>query len=164
MAGDRGAFYRTEEREKLKKITEDPKLIHFVGMIMPARPGIQLCLTELEYKYYVPGTKRNDDFQLRIMEWSEIVWAIATIPIDDRHLMERVAGKCGLRIADGVPTMMTGNGIEQFPLNGDRVFSLENKSGHPIYHNSQEISDVVKKAEEDNVDKILEGHELKDEK
>lgn len=147
-------WHREESDEELKKFGDDPRYIHFAGMIGPPRPGVVECLMELEHTYYKPGTLKNDDLFLRIIKWDGITWALVSIPIGERHWMEKVADKCGLRIADGVPTMLTGSGAERFPIDNERVFTLENKTGHPIYHNDPAIEEIIREAEGERVEKI----------
>ena len=36
-----------------------------------------------------------------------------------------MAKECGLRLANGVPTIFDGDGAHQFPLEGPTVFTLE---------------------------------------
>lgn len=146
--------FRTEDKKDIDKFFDDQKYIHYIGMISPPRPGVALCLTELEHTHYPPGSPKNDNFLLRILKWSEMVWVVVSIPISDKHLMEEVASKCGLRIANGVPTILSSSGDEQFPVNNERVFTLENKSGHPAYHNDPQVDKTIKEAELSEIEKI----------
>lgn len=145
---------RSESDEELQKFADDPKFIHFAGIINPPKPGVQACITELEYTYYIPGTPKNDDFFLRIINWSGMHWVLVSIPISERHLMEKVASENGLRIVDGVPSMFSGSNMEQFPINNERVFTLENKKGHPIYYNNSDINETLKDAENGRIEQI----------
>lgn len=54
--------------------------------------------------------------------------------------MERAAAANGLRIANGVPHMVSGDGkgnakVSHFPVENERIFTLENIPGHPVYKN-----------------------------
>lgn len=124
-----------ESDEELQKFVANPDFIHYVGMLNPPRPGLTDCMQTLEFKYFRPGTPRNELFNVRILEWEEIQWVIVSIPIKEKHLMERAAQVNRLRVADGVPTVFSGRGANQFPISNERVFTLENIPGHPIYTN-----------------------------
>lgn len=138
---------------------EDPKYIHFVGMVSPPRPGVQMCFIELEHTYYKPGTKKNDDFMIMMIKWQNMMWAIVSIPAEERYLMEEVANRCGLKIINSVPAILSKNGIEYFPISNERVFYFENKRGHPIYHNDPEINRILEEAEAREIEKIMDKFE-----
>lgn len=124
-----------ESSEDFQKFLEDPSLIHYVGMIHPPRPGVSDCVQTLEHAYYKPGTPRNNLFNLRIIKWEDITWVIVSIPITEKAKMESVAKVSGLRIANGVPMMIDSKGRRRFPASNERVFTLENVPGHPVYNN-----------------------------
>lgn len=130
-----GGMAHEESYESLKKFVSDPKYIHYVGIINPPRPGVRLCALKLEHTYFIPGTPSNDEFLLRVLEWCGVVWIIISIPKNKSSFMEKVAAECGLRIANGIPTLIGGGATDSFPVNNDNVFTLENASGHPIYSN-----------------------------
>ena len=85
-----------------------------------------------------------------------MVWAIVSIPISDRSLMERVATANGLRIADGVPTIYSTSGIDTFPLWSERVLTLENVRGHKVYGSSEAELNLMRTEEEAYI-RILAG-------
>lgn len=122
-----------ESDEALQAFFADPKYIHYVGMIMPPRPGVADTMQMLEFTHYRPNTPRNDLFQLRIIEWMGITWAIVSIPIAEKAFMEHMALVNSVRIADGIPTMFADGGIHRFPIECPRLFTLENTRDHPIY-------------------------------
>lgn len=124
-----------QDYDQVQAFVADPKWVHFVGMLM--RPGVGGCAETLEHTHYKPGTPANDLFQLHIIKWEDLVWGLISIPIEDRSKMDRAAAANGLRVADGVPTMVNGQGgelkVSRFPVENDRIFTLENVSGHPVY-------------------------------
>lgn len=122
-----------ESDEDLQRFFANPGFIHYVGMLNPPRPGVADCFQTLEFSYFKPETPRNHLYVLRILEWEEILWGIVSIPIEEKHLMEKSAQVNRLRIANGVPMMFMGDKCSQFPVSNDRVFTLENISGHPVY-------------------------------
>lgn len=143
-----------ESDEDLQNFLEYPEWIHYVGMFVPPRPGVHECIALLEHQHYQPGTERNDLFIMRIIEFSQMLWVMISIPISEKHLMEEVSDECGLRIADGVPTSISLEGVEAFPASNERVFTLENKPDHPVYQNDPELTKKVLEAEKETLDRV----------
>jgi hypothetical protein len=126
-----------ESEADTKRFFADTTYVHFVGMLVPPRPGVADCFQTLEHTHYVPDTPQNSLFHFRLLEWQDIVWGIASIPALDKHLMESSAQANGLRVDDGVITMITNDGVIGFPISNDRVFSLVNVRNHPVYHKNK---------------------------
>jgi hypothetical protein len=106
----------------------------------------------IEKTYFPPMTEQNHDFKFSYYRWEDVVFIILTVPIDKRHLMFIGASDLNMRLADGVPHIIScgkahnlgnwrkelppvvrGMGIDPsqittFPLNSDRTYTLE-----PIY-------------------------------
>ncbi len=144
-----------ESDRELQMFLDDPQFVHYVGSIIPARPGVRLFLVKLEYLHFNPWSPRNEQFQLRLFNWQFMRWAMASIPIVERHLAEEVARECSVRIADGVPTLISAGRIEKFPASNERVFSLENTSKHPVYDNDAETDLIVEEAEQREIERII---------
>lgn len=119
--------------DRLRQIIQDPSHIYLVGMLNPFRLGISIFNTRLEYEHFPPDTKANNEFRFIIYTWQEIKWAISGIPKGCLKTAEEIAEACGLRIADGVPTIISGQSVEHFPLSYPNVFTLENTEGHEAY-------------------------------
>ena len=128
-----GGIEVAESPTDYQRFFADPSFIHYAGMLNPPRPGVLDCVQMLENIHYKPGSDRNHLFLLRLLDWQDILWTIVSIPIAEKANMERVAQVNGLRIANGVPTMFADGGIHSFPVSNDRVFTLENIHGHPVY-------------------------------
>lgn len=111
-----------ESDEALQAFVADPNWVHFVGALV--REQLGAVFTELENAHYPPGTPKNDLFHLRIMNWEEMQWVMVSIPAADKGLMEAAAAKHGMRVADGVPILVSAEGIKRFPADNDRVFHL----------------------------------------
>jgi hypothetical protein len=120
-----------ETREESEHFFADPSNTHYVAL--PQRPGVQDCVTTLEQVHYPVDSPRNDLFHFRYLVWEDLQWFIISIPATDRAIMERVTLAHGLRIADGVPTMLSFNGVKRFPIDQENVFTLENIPSHPVY-------------------------------
>ena len=142
----------TDTLNLLKGILEKPDYVHFVGMVMPPRPGVRLCFTKLEYTYFIPGTPRNQKFHFSALKWKEIIWAIASIPVKDAHLMEKVASETGLRITRN--HLITADGEEFFSLGTGRIFHLENIKEHPVYRSTPSEIQHFLEEETEEIEKI----------
>lgn len=123
----------TESPTDFQRFFANPGYIHYAGMLQPPRPGVSDCIQMLEHTHYKPGTNRNHLFMMRLLDWQDMLWVIISIPIAEKVNMERVAQVNGLRVANGVPTMFAGGDVHHFPVSNDRIFTLENVSGHPVY-------------------------------
>lgn len=137
----------------LQEIVTDPTKISYVVLL--DRLGAYECIVRLEYTHYQPKTDRNDLFGLVLVQWQGVHWAIITIPKEEAPLMQEVADQCGLRVANGVPTMIGGGGIARFPVDGDNIFTLENKPDHPVYQGNPEKIAALRARENATVEGIL---------
>jgi hypothetical protein len=117
--------------EEVIKRTSNHKLLNIVSML--TRPGAMLFATRLEYDNYPPGSPFNDNFQFYMMNWGDIPWVVISIPIEDRPKVDKLLDELKLRLGDGIPTMITSEGVEQFPVQWSNTFSLENRHDHPIH-------------------------------
>lgn len=120
-----------ERIEKCVVLANNIELFHIIFMM--TRPGANRFQTYLEHEYYPPGTPENDKFQWRVLKWNQINWCIISIPLEDRQNAYDAAAETKMKIADGIPTMISGEGVERFPLCCDRAFSLENQPNSVIY-------------------------------
>lgn len=138
---------REESEEESEKFFSDPNFVHFIGMLAPPRPGVELCFTQLEHTYFPPGSDINKDFIMRLVNWEGTIWSIVSIPKTEIDLMKKVAAKNGLRLAKGTPQMFTQGGKKPFPIkDNERIFTLENVTGHPVYANDpKNINNILAK-------------------
>lgn len=140
--------------EHFQEFFKNERFMHYVGMISPPRLGVEEFVSLVEHRHFKPGTLRNELFIMRIIDLEDITWLIMSIPVEDISLAESAAGECGLRIANGVPTMISGNGFQRFPADNERVFTLENRSDHPTYRNDSVSERVILNAEQETVDRM----------
>jgi hypothetical protein len=93
----------------------------------------------LEYMYFEPGTPKNSQFIMAYFEWIDGLWIVTSIPTKYKLHAKAVTRKCGIRIADGVPTELSWNEKTNqikprwFPVKSNNAFHLENEEGHPMY-------------------------------
>jgi protein-tyrosine-phosphatase len=128
------------------------------------RIGAGLFNVYMEYTYFAPRSGKNHLFELVLMKWPDaksFMWSICSFPIDYRPQAEAMAKECGLRLADGVPTIFDENGAHQFTLEGPTVFTLENINGHQVYGNNSGAYERLKKEEHQAIDAILTADKVK---
>ncbi len=111
----------------------DPTKIHIIGMTSPPRPGLVDCIQTLRDSHYLYPEKRRALLSMQSFVWFDIQWIIVSIPADERDLLERCATASGLEIVDGIPAVLNSGGIHFFPISNERMFTFENRSGHPAY-------------------------------
>lgn len=147
------------ENETLKKQGQDTTRLHLV--VDMNRLGAKIFNVKMEYTYFAPRSGKNYLFEMVLMSWPggpmPFMWAICSFPIEYRPQAEELAKECGLRIADGIPTIFTGNGAQRFPLDGPTVFTLENITGHQAYANDPAMLEKLRNQEHDACDVITEG-------
>lgn len=148
-------LFKNATLEDVAEFMRNPRNVHYIGMLMPPRPGVRLFATRLEYEHYVPGTVRNELYKIAIINWEDIIWILVSIPKEDAPLAGKIAEECGLRFADGVPTIITSEGLAQFPVNETNLFTLENILGHRIYGQGQSRFLEIVEEESRRVDLIV---------
>jgi len=117
--------------EDLRRLVSDESKFHVVGMIQ--RPNVRVFCVALELRHFPPNTPENDLYELRIIRFGGLQWFAVSVPAEHERTCREVAETFGLRLANGVPTSISGDRIERFPMDGDRVFTLENVPNHPVY-------------------------------
>lgn len=122
-------FVAGDNIDDVKRMTSGKFTI--VGMVQPLRPFVLLFGMILEHRYYDPRNRAlNDQLQYFIVNWKHMRCAVIAIPLEDRPKAEECARESYLRLADGVPTLITEKGPEFFPIQGPTVFTLENDWDH----------------------------------
>lgn len=91
------------------------------------RPGYTPYLQELEYTHYTPDTEKNSLFELLLIRWEDLVWAVAVIPLADLSIAEEVGKTYNFRLAQGcTPVIIGGEESVPFPIkSADNVFSVQ---------------------------------------
>ena len=153
---------RPMDDDELLEMTRDETKYFIIGMLMPIRIGVALFGSLLEYRYYPPGTLKNDWFQLVMVNWEGMFWGIMSIPMKDKVLAERIAQECGLKLADGIPSVIDGtdpNGVRFFPVtDSERVMTLEYiDPSHIGYTNDMEAIENLTTQESILIERIYNG-------
>lgn len=155
---DQGTFRIYSNRE-MQEAVKDDNYLFYVGMVQPARPGFTEFITYVEYEHYTPGTDRAEFYNLWMFRWSGMFWAMIGVPLVDESLIQKSADLCGLRIADGIPTILGGENSERFPVSRFNVYTMENHPDHPVYRNDPTVNAVLRKAEEAAVEAMHKQHQ-----
>jgi hypothetical protein len=157
VTGEYGSVIKTTD-EEIQNLAKNERFVHFAGSVIPPRPGVRLFAAKLEYSYFEPGTPRNDEFILHVINWQGMSWAVVSIPREYMEAAKKIAAEVGLRIADGVPHLIVGGQTHPFPMNTENVFALENVPGHEIYENNpNRLAELLAK-EDHEVEEIERGH------
>lgn len=118
--------------ETLQRMADDPDWFHVVCMV--SRPGTILFIRKLELEHYRPSTPRNNLYNLVDIDWEDLKWIVISIPLNERHLADKVAKECGMAFSDGIPHMIERGKVKQFPMSSERVFSLRNSENSIVYN------------------------------
>lgn len=147
---------------ELREMTRDETKFFIIGMLVPIRIGVGLFGSLLEYRHYPPRTLKNDWFQLVLVNWEHMIWGIMSIPIKDKVLAEEIAKECGLRLADGIPSVIDpteSEGAKFFPVtDSERILTLEYiESTHIAYTNDQDAIANLTLQETILIDRVYNG-------
>jgi hypothetical protein len=132
--------------KNLPELLDDEHLFIFS---MSQRPGALRFFHELEHTFFAPGTELNMKYSMLYVNWSDMMWIGVRIPISMKNCADITANRTGMHVSDGIPTIISGGGVCQFPLNGQHVYTLENAKGSKVY-------DGMSAAEEMRKDELIE--------
>lgn len=134
---------------------------HFIVVVMEMRPGALTFIQQLEWQEYEPGTERNKLFQMFRAKWENDLYFVIVVPLKHKQLIANFAPRVGMRIADGVPTVIQSRDgkVEPtfFPVQGPNVWTLENRAGSPVYEFSK--PDSARAAVREECHQVQEFHE-----
>lgn len=136
-----------------------PDKIGFILMYAPRRIGVISFATFLEYRHFKPGTPANDQFEMALVKWEQMNFAIVVIPRIHRNQAQWILKQLGLRLADGVPTVIESSGVKHFPIDLPNVFTVENIEGHFAYKNSADLTRTAQDFEDEAVAREIASHE-----
>lgn len=154
--------FTTVEIAALNKKGKDKDKLHLIMEM--SRIGGGLFMVKLEYTHFPPRTEKNKLFEMALMEWpskESLRWAIVSIPIEYKPDALKIAAECGLRFADGIPTLFGEGKAQQFPLDGETVFTIENMAGHKGYSNNPEVIKKLREEEDLACREIIEADQVK---
>jgi len=117
--------------DKLKELIEKIGAMMVYGM--QSRPGVRYFIHHVEHTYFPPDTPKNDEYVFGMMKWEDMIWIFLVVPLDFEEKVRDSADKAGLVVKQGVATMISSDGIKSFPVEGDTIFSVENKRGSEVY-------------------------------
>jgi hypothetical protein len=135
MSEEPKGMYVWTSLARVRTASLTPGVLTLIGMV--DRPGVMRLLWMIEEALFPPGTEMNDLFQLTLAKWPEekdgLRWWVALLPEPARAAVDRLADEVNMRIADGVPTIVSSEGVVSFPIAHARVFTIENDLNSPIY-------------------------------
>jgi hypothetical protein len=146
--------------EQFQEITRNEKLINLVGCLSPRRVGVQIFNVRLEYFYFEPGTPKNDEYILHIINWQGMIWSVVSIPKECLEIAKKVAQETGLKIADGIPYLISSEQTVSFPITTPNVLTLENAKGSPVYKNDFKIIEELLDKEDAEIQEIQEKYQI----
>jgi hypothetical protein len=131
-----------KDNESLEKLTEhvheqggttssvpvsqnDP--IKFYVVAMATRNGVHDFTKRVEDTYFPVGTPANDLLEIGTTVWLGMLYLILAVPSDYTDRVKQCAREEGMKVCDGVPTMIENGTKQFFPLRGPNVWSLENR-------------------------------------
>jgi hypothetical protein len=123
--------YAPSSLESIKQQSQAEGKLTLVSMA--DRVGVHRFLVSLEHTLFSPKIKPSDDFELYMVHWEELVWIVVVIPIKFMMNVELIATNTGMRIADGIPHLISSKGIVKFPLEHNRVYTIENTKDSMVY-------------------------------
>ena len=123
--------------DETKKFFDDERNVHFMGILNSSDPAFNAMIQFVENTFYVPGTPRNDLFNLRLCLPFENgpCFGIVSIPISERGNIEDHIDNFGLTKMAGVPKQIISHGgvyTFPFPTEPKRFYSLIGKSENVI--------------------------------
>lgn len=105
------------------KILSQRDILTIVSLSL--RPNVGKFFQNLEETHYPPNTPTNQLYEFYVLSWEEVRWYVAMIPMNDWDKAQAEAKNLGFKLADGVPTMFSGDGAVHFPLDGQYVYTIE---------------------------------------
>lgn len=177
---DPNSFSRAVTMEEtVTFLTTRPDLAHLVTMAV--RPGVKVLFGCIEWQWYSPHTDRNRFFHMNVIQWQDIPWLVCSFPNGRLPAVRGLARHLGLRIADGVPTLIepAGPGDREIiregfprgltarhfpggvlPQGGDNrsMWNIENDSSSPLHTGRLKLTrEEGEKREMAVIDAFVEG-------
>lgn len=104
-------------------------MVGFMG-----RVGFSKFMTRLEHEHYDPkNDELNARYQMFLISHQGLMFVVISIPLEDRHLAEKIATECDLRFGNGVPTFISSNGVVHFPIQHKNLWLCENLPTSGVY-------------------------------
>jgi len=149
-----GHFTVSSDYEEARKLLTPDKLA-VVVMGAPRRIGGKAFLTFMEDRHFSPlNGKLNALWTLFFLRWEGMIFHVAVYPREYRRHAEQVCQELGLRLADGVPTILDGSGIKRFPLDQPNVWTFEHVPGHFVFKNNPVEGKTAEQYEDEACEKI----------
>lgn len=148
--------YREISLRAVRELASDQNFAHFIGLIDPPMPGVELFLIVPEFRHFPPRTAKNKQCRIIGINFSGMGWTMISIPVEHTDIARRVAAECGVTI-DSVTEAMETAGKENFlfPVWGQTVYELFFiPNHHPDLSFPEDFDEILRK-EQERIEKIL---------
>lgn len=132
-----------------------PDKIGFLVTMQPRRIGGYAFMSFLEHRWFTPVPAPSKDYELARIEWEGMLLFLCLIPKSKLPAAQAIARELGLRFADGVPHVISSQGVAVFPIDEPNVFTLENIPGHFVYRNNTAENKTADDYEDEAVDRVV---------
>jgi len=104
-----------EDDGQFRRFLKDGGFLHYIGMLATFKPDILRYMGRYE-----------NLCSLRLAGWLGSLWVIISISAEHRNVMEEVARDFELKIVDGSPLVIEGDGSvnQMMASDNDRIFTL----------------------------------------
>jgi hypothetical protein len=93
--------------------------------VLMSRPGAAEAVAIVEANVFPSNnTALNSDWEVRIMQWEDLMWQVISIDEEKIDPVAKFFLVCGFRIVDGIPTVIDGESVRQFPIHTAKTFTL----------------------------------------
>lgn len=156
--------------DDISRPTDPEAFYHFVTSPLPKihlvmlweRPGILALSGMIEWIWFAPGTRTETQYTVHCLVWQEVRWLVASLPRGKFDSVRSLAKRMGMRVGNGVPTMVFGGKPHYFPgsilpdgKDNMSMFSIENDRGSPIYQNNWRSNEEFRQCETEIVDALV---------
>lgn len=120
-------------------VINDPNKFYVVAR--HDRWGASAFCAEIEFKHFHPSNKvLNDQLDMKFVPFGGAINFVVGVPKKYEETVKKIARIMGMKVCDGVPTLIENGKKTFFPLNGNNVWTLENRE-RPFSHITPYISE-----------------------
>jgi len=122
--------------EIVEYFDNDPNRLK-VACSVSVRPGAALFCRKVELELYPPGTEANDDVDFVELMFEGLAYAVLIVPMGDKSKIEGIAASLGMRLADGIPHVVSSQSVTRFPFRSLSTYTLEYRKSSIAYSGGQ---------------------------
>ncbi len=120
----------------------------FYVVSLSSRWGAKIFNVFVEYTLFPPSIPaRNSLLNVGITKWEGSLYFVLEVPLSESETIRKKARLIGMKICDGIPTIVDRDERKYFPLSGKNVWTLENRERPhqylpPFISEEQEITNI----------------------